>query len=90
MIRYVYILRCADGSLYTGRTTSVKRRIGEHNKGNGSLFTKNKLPVKLVYVEKYSNLNQAFKREFQIKRWRREKKENLIKLGRPYPAKESS
>jgi len=80
---FVYIARCSDGSLYIGRTTDLKRRLREHNQGIGSLFTKNKKPIKLVYVERHKTLSEAFKREFQIKGWKREKKENLIKYGKP-------
>ena len=77
------MIRCVDGSLYIGRTVNLRKRLTEHNKGRGSLFTKNKRPVKLVYFEKHQTLNEALRKEFQIKGWRREKKENLIKYGKP-------
>lgn len=80
---FVYILRCVDDLLYVGRTRNYKKRLIKHDQGEGSKFTKNRRPVKLVYLEKYQTLNKAFKREFQIKGWSREKKENLIKYGKP-------
>ncbi|MFH0863865.1 MAG: GIY-YIG nuclease family protein [Candidatus Gottesmanbacteria bacterium] len=82
-IWYVYIIRCKDNSLYIGRTRNIKRRIEEHNIGNGSLYTKNKIPIILVYLEKLKTENEAYKREFQIKGWSRIKKDNLIKYGKP-------
>ncbi|MDD5626738.1 MAG: GIY-YIG nuclease family protein [Patescibacteria group bacterium] len=75
---FVYILRCQDDCLYTGITWNLAKRIKEHNLGL-TPFTKNKLPVKLVYVESFGIRQQAHSREKEIKGWRREKKENLIK-----------
>ncbi|MFA6098163.1 MAG: GIY-YIG nuclease family protein [Patescibacteria group bacterium] len=83
MIYYLYILRCSDNSLYTGTTNNLLLRVKRHNKGNGPKFTQIRLPVKLVYFEKFDNLKSARKREKQIKGWRREKKEKLIKFGHP-------
>jgi len=87
---FVYILRCIDNSLYIGRTTSYKRRVRQHNQGKGSKFTKNRIPVKLVYLEEFNSRHSAYKREFQIKGWSRVKKENLIKYGKPNIQQESS
>jgi putative endonuclease len=75
---YVYILRCYDDRLYTGSTIDLQRRIEEHQSGNGSNFTKSRLPVTLVYFEEHNRIDQAFKREKQIQRWSRGKKEALI------------
>ena len=75
---FMYILRCSDERLYTGSTVDLQRRIDEHQSGNGSNFTKCRLPVTLVYFEEYNRIDQAFKREKQIQRWSRGKKEALI------------
>lgn len=83
MIYYLYIIRCADKRLYTGTTNNLTLRIKEHNEGLGPKFTQVRKPVKLVYYEKFNNLKSARRRERQIKGWRREKKENLIKYGHP-------
>ena len=70
----VYILRCSDGTLYTGITTDLKRRVGEHNSGGGAKYTSNKTPVKCVFSEKHSNRSAALKREMEIKSWPRNRK----------------
>ncbi len=75
---YVYILRCADGILYTGSTTDIDRRVKEHNRKKGGGCTRGRLPVKLVHKEFYPNRSEAQKREAQIKRWSRQKKLALI------------
>jgi len=77
MFYSVYILRCSDGTLYTGITTDLKRRIDEHNKGNGARYTSNKTPVKCIFSEKHFNRSSAMKREMEIKSWRRIKKLSL-------------
>lgn len=76
---YVYVLRCADNTLYTGTTTDISRRLKEHNRKKGGAYTSVRLPVKLVYQETYPNRAQAQKREAQIKGWSRKKKLALIK-----------
>ena len=76
---FVYILKCADGSFYVGSATDIEDRLKRHNSGNGAVFTAMRRPVKLVYWEPYQNLDDAIKRERQIKRWSRSKKEALIK-----------
>ena len=75
---YMYILECADGSYYTGSTTHLEKRITQHQNGEGANHTKKHLPVKVVYYEEYDRIDKAFKREKQVQRWRREKKEALI------------
>jgi predicted GIY-YIG superfamily endonuclease len=80
---FVYILKCRDGKYYTGYTNDLSKRLKLHWSGHGSLMAKTKKPFKLVYIERYDNQYQALKREKQIKGWRREKKENLIKYGKP-------
>jgi len=76
---YVYILECSDGSYYTGITNNIDNRIKRHNAGKGSRYTRCRLPVKLLYKEKHSLYKLAFRREIEIKGWRRQKKERLFK-----------
>ncbi len=83
---FVYIIKCNDNKFYTGVTSDLNRRYLEHKYGKGGKFTKDRKVVKLVYSEKYLISKDAFRRERQIKGWRREKKENLIKFGKPKPA----
>lgn len=77
MSHFVYILECSDKSFYTGITWNLKKRLSEHNRGL-SLSTKSRLPIKLVFWQRFENKNEAARREKEIKGWRREKKENLI------------
>ena len=78
---YVYILRCSDNSLYCGQTNNLERRIKEHNsdKFKSAKYTKGRRPVKLVYFEKYQTVNEALKREYEIKKLPKTKKEILVK-----------
>jgi putative endonuclease len=76
---YMYILRCSDGSYYTGSTTNLQLRLIQHQQGEGANHTKKRLPVKLVYYEEYSRIYLAFHREKQVQGWCRKKKEALIK-----------
>lgn len=77
---YVYIVKCADGSLYTGKTNDLPRRLLQHNGEllGGAKYTRNKRPVELVFYEKYPTNTLAFHREAEIKRLSREEKFNLI------------
>jgi putative endonuclease len=75
---YVYILECADQSLYVGVTNNIERRVSQHNEGIGGYFTSKRLPAKLVFVEEVTDINYAIQREKQIKGWRRAKKQALI------------
>ena len=75
---YVYIVRCSDNTYYTGYTINLKNREAKHNKGEGAKYTKQRRPVKIVYSEKFKTINEALKREAQIKSWPRSKKEELI------------
>jgi putative endonuclease len=74
----VYIIECADGSLYTGITTDLKRRFAEHQKGVGGHYTRSRGVKKLVYNEKQPNRSLASRREAEIKRLTREQKLSLI------------
>jgi len=79
-MHYLYILRCSDNSLYCGQTNNLDRRIKEHNNPDSkSKYTRSRRPVKLVYFEKYSTLQEAMKRELQIKKLTKAKKEALVK-----------
>jgi len=75
---YVYILRCADGSLYTGITTDLTRRIQQHNNGTASRYTRRRRPVKLAYQERKRGQSLALKREAAIKKLTRRQKLALI------------
>jgi len=79
---YLYILLCKDNSTYTGVTNNIERRFLEHKNKKGGHYTSSHGAVKIIYKEEYPTQKEALKRERQIKGWRREKKENLIKLKR--------
>jgi len=76
---FVYILECSDGSYYTGWSTNVSRRLATHNSGHGSKYTRLRRPVRLAYTEPQLNRSDAMKREAQIKRWSRARKESLVR-----------
>ena len=76
---FVYILKCKDKSFYTGSTWNIKKRIREHNLRIKSCLQKSKVPVKLVYWEKFKNRIEAARKEKQIKGWSRKRKIELIK-----------
>ena len=81
MTAYVYILRCADDTLYCGWTTDLIARIAAHNRGNGAKYTRSRRPVKLAYYEEYENKQEAMSREWHIKRMSREEKLRLIEVA---------
>ena len=74
----VYILKCADGSLYTGITNNLERRLTEHNRGDGARYTRGRGPVELVYSETAADRSAASVREVQLKRLSRAAKVRLI------------
>ncbi|MEK7213427.1 MAG: GIY-YIG nuclease family protein [Patescibacteria group bacterium] len=77
---YLYILKCSDGTLYTGITVDLKRRVGEHNTSKlGAKYTRSRRPVKLVYSKKFRNRSLATKAETEMKGLSRRKKFNIIK-----------
>mgnify|MGYP001617044979 CR=1 FL=1 len=78
---YVYIIKCSDGSLYTGVTTDIKRRMNEHNANKGASYTQGRTPVSLVHNENHPDRSRALKREASIKSWPRNKKLALIRKG---------
>ena len=75
----LYILRCGDGSLYTGITTDVQKRLAAHRSGKGAKYTRGRGPLELVYSEKCGSHSDALRRELEIKRLPREEKETLIR-----------
>ncbi len=75
---YMYILKCSDGSYYTGSTIDLDLRLQQHQNGEGANYTKKRLPVELVYYEEYQRIDEAFNREKQVQGWSRKKKEALI------------
>ena len=78
---YIYIVRCKDGSLYTGYAKDIEQRIAKHNSGQGAKYTKIRRPVELVYQEVFDTKSEAMKREYEIKTFSRQKKLQLISEG---------
>jgi putative endonuclease len=78
---FVYILRCADDTYYTGWTTDLARRVASHNAGRGSRYTRTRRPVVLVYQEEAADRSAAKRREIELKRLDRPAKERLIADG---------
>lgn len=75
---YLYILRCGDGTLYTGITTDVERRLEAHRQGRGAKYTRGREPLELAYQEECGTHSEALKREYAVKQLTREEKEDLI------------
>lgn len=75
---YVYMLRCADNTLYSGYTTNPQKREEVHNLGKGAKYTRIRLPVKMVYLERYEDKSDALKREYALKQLTKKQKEELI------------
>ena len=80
---YVYILRCGDGTLYTGMTDDVARRVQMHNSGKGAKYTRGRTPVKVVYTEECESYSAALKREYAIKQLARKQKLEMIQSPKP-------
>jgi putative endonuclease len=78
MAWFVYVVRCGDGSLYTGIATDVEARVSVHNDGRGARYTRSRRPVTLVYVERRRNRSAALKRELKIKALTRAEKLALL------------
>jgi putative endonuclease len=74
----MYILKCCDGTFYTGSTIDLDKRLWEHQNGEGAKYTKTRLPVELVYYEQCDRIDEAFNREKQVQNWSRKKKIALI------------
>ena len=77
-MNYTYILECKDGTLYTGWTNNLEKRVKDHNEGIGAKYTKARRPVSLVYYEEFESKEEAMKRECAIKKMKRSEKEILI------------
>lgn len=77
-MNYTYIVKCSDGSLYTGWTNNLEKRIKDHNAGRGAKYTKARRPVVLVYNEEFPTKQEAMKREWEIKRLSRKEKLSMI------------
>lgn len=77
-MNYTYILRCSDGTLYTGWTNDLVKRVEAHNSGKGAKYTKTRRPVELVYYEIYDTKEEAMSREYHIKKLSRSEKLNLV------------
>ena len=78
-MNYVYILKCSDDSYYTGWTNDLQKRLACHNQGKGAKYTKPRLPVEVIYHEKFETKQEAMSREYKIKKLSRKEKEKLIK-----------
>ena len=78
-MNWVYMLRCSDGTLYTGWTNDLEKRVKAHNEGKGAKYTRTRLPAELVYCEKLPTKQEAMSREWHIKQLTREEKQRLIK-----------
>ena len=77
-MHYIYILSCNDGTLYTGWTTDLTKRLAVHNAGKGAKYTRSRLPVKMVYYESFRNQSDALRRECEIKKMSKSEKLRLI------------
>ena len=77
-MNYTYILKCKDGTFYTGWTNNLEKRLKDHNEGKGAKYTKARRPVELVYYEAFPTKEEAMSREYAIKQMSRNEKEELI------------
>ena len=77
-MNYTYILKCADGTLYTGWTNDLDKRVKAHNLGKGAKYTRGRLPVTLAYYEAFDTKEAAMSREYEIKHLSRSEKDALI------------
>ena len=77
-MNYTYILKCSDGTLYCGWTNDLEKRLKTHNEGKGAKYTRSRLPVALVYYEKFESSVDAQRREYAIKKLTRKQKLKLI------------
>jgi len=76
---YAYMVRCSDGSLYSGWTNDIKKRLEAHNSGQGAKYTRARLPVSLAYLEEFATKEDAMSREWHLKRLSKKQKEALVK-----------
>ena len=80
-MNYTYIVKCSDGTFYTGWTNNLEKRIKSHNAGTGAKYTRSRLPVTLIYYEAFATKQEAMQREYAIKQLTRRQKEVLISHG---------
>ena len=78
MSHFVYILRCADDSLYTGYTNDIDKRVDVHNKGKGAKYTRGRRPVRLVFYKEVSSMSEGLRLERTIKKFSKKKEEELV------------
>lgn len=81
---YAYMVRCADGTIYSGYTTEPRRRIAVHNRGLGAKYTRSRLPVKLVYIKSFPTKRDALKQEAALKKLSHADKITLIEESAPF------
>lgn len=77
---YVYILKCSDGSFYTGYTTDIDKRLNIHEQGKGAKYTRGRGPFQVVYEETFTDKSEAMRREIEIKKLSRAEKDKLIRV----------
>ncbi len=82
MTAYAYIVECADGTLYSGWTNDLEKRVAAHNAGQGAKYTRSRRPVTLRYYEEFEDKSEALRREAALKKLSRAKKLKLIKGGK--------
>lgn len=80
-MNYTYIVRCSDGTYYTGWTNDIEKRMKAHNEGKGAKYTKTRRPVVLMYYESFQTKEEAMRREWEIKQLKRREKEKLMGNG---------
>ena len=78
MPHFFYLARCADESLYAGTCVDLAEREQKHNDGSGAKYTRSRRPVRIVYHEKYESVSKARRREAEVKKWSKERKEELL------------
>ncbi len=78
MTHFFYLARCDDGSLYAGTCVDLAKREQKHNSGSGAKYTRSRRPVQIVHSEEYESLSEARRRESEVKKWTKQKKESLV------------
>jgi putative endonuclease len=79
---HFYLLRCSDDSLYAGICIDLEKRVATHQTGKGAKYTRSRLPVTLVYQEQHCSKGDALRREAEVKKWKKERKERLVSSGK--------
>ena len=81
-LAFIYLLRCADGTLYTGWTYDLSKRVHAHQTGRGARYTRTRRPIRLIYSEQLPSRREAMRREIVLKRWSRTRKLALVKTAK--------